>query len=194
MIKIIPAIIFSIASNLDNILLGISFGINKIKIKETIILLISFFTTIFTFLTIYLGNFLCNHFLDLKLTKYIGGFFLIYLGISSLIKHFFESKDCELESINSKIKLIEENNKISKKDLFYLILILSSNNISVGLASSVSNISVFLVVFFCFIFSFIFLLIGNIIGIKFNKCTFIQKYCNIISYIFFFILGILFIV
>lgn len=180
MIEIISAIIFALSANIDNIVIGISYGLKKIKISLKDNLIIAFFTSIATLFSMYAGN-IVNIFLNQSVENLLGGALLISLGIFSLIKDLIKKDD------RSEISNIK---KISIPELFTLILTLSSNNVATGIAASISGINIIYGVIFTFIFCNIFMYIGNKIGNKIKNKK-IENLSTVISSLLLIFLGIL---
>ena len=181
MINFICAILFSLAANLDNIAIGISYGLKKIHIPSYTILLISIFTTLFTAVSMLFG--ICLNNLNYTLANSIGAYILIFLGIYTLIKDFIFKKKHEKNDITNP-------KNINIKDLTAIIILLSTNNIAAGIAASATGINVVTTSFFSFIFSYFFILIGNNIG-KNVLNIYVQKYSNLLSSLLLILLGIL---
>lgn len=174
MINIISALLFSISANLDNIAIGLTYGIKKVNIPLYNNILISFITSIFTFLSMYIGTHIA-HIIPQKIENIIGSLILITIGIYQII-----------------IQLISKNKiKKSPKNYFSLIIMLSLNNIAVGLAASITGVNIIVATIFTLILSTLFLYTGNLIGRKALNNKFIEKYSELISAILLIITGIL---
>lgn len=182
MIQLIYAIIYSFSANLDNVIIGLSYGLKNAKIPSKINLLIGISTCIITFLSMLIGK-LLNLIIPETFANIIGSFTLICLGLNSLINELKHKKAVKFED--------ETPNIIDRKDIIKIIVALSVNNIATGIAASISGINVLFATMFTFIFSLIFIFIGNLIGIKSKSNNFISKYSNVISAILIIVIGIL---
>lgn len=127
--NIFSAILFSIAANIDNIVIGIAYGVNKINIKISSNLLIAAITTIGTFIAMYIGKFL-SHIISYNTANILGSSIIILLGIFFFIKSFIELNKTEEGNI-SKYALE------SDKDNSHYIDIKES--IGVGLSLAINN-------------------------------------------------------
>lgn len=185
MINLISAILFGLSANLDNIAIGISYGLKKIHISFFKVFMISIFTTLFTFISMFLGKYLVN-LLNENIANSIGAYILIILGTYTILKECI----IKLRYRHKRIKNEKPIKPIDFKELMTLILILSTNNIAAGIAASAAGINILLTTIFSFIFSFLLLLISNRIG-KNILNSFVEKYCNIISSIILTLLGII---
>lgn len=186
MISLISAFLFSFSANLDNIAIGVSYGVKNIHITICKNIIISFFTSIFTFFSMFLGNYFAM-FLSENLANKIGATLLIILGTYSLFKEVIKRKKTSnnLDNKNSSIQFI------GLKETVSLILILSINNMAAGVAASVAGINIIFAFIFTFIFSFLFLILGNRIGKKAISNNFIEKYSNIISSLVLIFIGLI---
>ena len=188
MINIISALIFSLSANIDNIALGIAYGIKKIHISFFSNFLIALCTSIITITSMQLGVFAFS-FLDENIANLIGAISLILIGVFSIIKFVYTRyiKKMKAEEYNKTFK------KLRIKELFLIILALSANNISVGVATSVAGIDMITALITTFLFSFLFMYIGNKLGKKLVN-TFIITYSDILSSLLLICLGILHII
>jgi len=184
LINLLTAILFSFSANLDNIAIGISYGLKKIHINIFKILMISIFTTLFTFTSMFLVKYLIN-ILNEKYANSIGIYLLITIGIYTLTKDIIQKFKCKNMK---KTKIKNQLKSIDFKELITIILLLSTNNIAAGFAASATGINIVVTAIFSFIFSFVLLLLGNTIGKKIINQS-IEKYCNILSSLLLIIIG-----
>ncbi len=178
MLTVIQSFLFAFSANIDNIAIGISYGIKNIKIPFKVNSIISIFVAIITFLVMYISRYISNFF-EIKIINKIGAYLLIILGSYYIIKDLIYKK-----------KKSDNLSKLSLKNIIILSITLATNNVSVGILASMININYFLTLIFTFILSFLMLIFGNRLGRKMinNK---IEKYSNIISSLVLILLGIL---
>ncbi len=179
-IQIFSAMLFAISANIDNIVIGISYGLKKIDINLKSNLIIAFFTSIATLISMYAGK-LINIFLNPNIENLLGASLLIFIGTFSLIKDIIK-KDKNLDSKNLK--------KINYIELFTIIITLSTNNIAAGIAASITGINILYGVIFTFVFCNIFMFFGNKIGSKI-KSKKIEKFSSLIASLLLILLGFL---
>lgn len=189
MFELLSGALFSISANIDNIPIGISYGIKKAYISPIKNIFICIITSIVTFFSMFIGENI-SFFFDIKFTNIIGAIFFIFLGSYSIIKNIFFIKKRKEEKIIYNKKLCCFNNKISFKETLTIILTLSLNNIATGFAASITGINIVYTTIFTFIFGTVFLYIGNNLGKKFNN-NLLQKYSDFISSIILVFIGIL---
>ncbi|MDD3303858.1 MAG: manganese efflux pump [Clostridia bacterium] len=184
MINLISALLFSFSANLDNIAIGISYGIKSIHITAFKNIIIAFSTSLFTFISMFLGSYLAM-FLSENIANKIGAIFLISIGVYSLFKEIITKKKNNTDQNKKEIKAI------GIKEILNIILILSINNVAAGIAASVAGINIICATIFTFIFSFSFLMMGNRIGTKATNYRFMEKYSNILSSLMLIAIGLI---
>ena len=179
MLNIIKAFAFAFSANIDNIAIGISYGIKKIKIGSKINLIIATLMAIITYITMFIGKSISNLF-NVNLIYKVGAYLLILIGIYLLFKEIF-----------SKIKDNDSKNlsNLTIKNISIIVFTLSTNNIATGIAASMIGINIYLTFLFTLIFSFLLLYIGNKIGRNILN-NHIEKYSNILSALILIVLGL----
>lgn len=207
--KFISVLLFSISSNLDNLIIGAAYGMRKIKITLLYNFIIAFVTYISTFLAMILGKGIC-HFLKPSIANILGSCILIFIGIGMIINdisktntHKINQQNTDFVKINSKTNLhhyeeiLEDPNKITKelpeymtiKEVLYLALALALNNVAIGISASITGLNIFFTCSCTFLFSMISIYLGYSLGKKFLS-DFLGKYTGIISGIIIIVLGI----
>ena len=86
MINIIKALAFAFSANIDNIAIGMSYGIKKIKISPKINILIASLMAIITYITLFIGKSISDLF-NVAVINKIGAYTLIFFGIYFLLKN-----------------------------------------------------------------------------------------------------------
>lgn len=168
------AFLFSLSSNLDNLVIGSAYGIRKIKFGLIPNLLIAVITSVGTYLSMALGNTLSS-FLSPSLANTLGaaamGLLALYFIAQSLLKLFKKSNAQELALKD--IAEMEEyaqksdqnsNGQIEPKEALAVSVGLLLNNLGMGITASITNVNALATSIFTFIFSFLFLKIGQKIG------------------------------
>ena len=87
MFSFLSAVIFSMSSNLDNFVIGLAFGIKKIKIGFLPNLLIALITVTGTVASMYVGK-IAASFLPRALTDLLGASIIILLGLYFVLQSF----------------------------------------------------------------------------------------------------------
>lgn len=200
MTLILSALLFSISSNLDNIVVGIAYGIKKIKIGIIANIIIAAVTTIGTFLSMSVGSYIST-FLPQSVTNALGAVVIIFLGIyfvaQSIIKlrNNTKSNELALKDINDMIEYAEKSDlddsgNINIKEALLIAFGLTFNNLGTGVAASITGVSIQFTVIATFILSIITIIIGEAIG-NHILGEILGKYAPLISGILLIILGII---
>lgn len=164
--------LFAVSANIDNFVIGISYGIKHIKVTWQANILIAVLTFSGTLLSMLAAQGL-TQFISLTLSNTIGSLILIVIGIISIIQYII----CEIKKggracSKKNIELAETYDKNSNKKLewheaFVLGLSLSINNIGVGIGASIAGIGIIPAAISTLICSMLFLYTGNKLG---NSC------------------------
>lgn len=173
MLDIFSALTLAISANLDNIVIGMTYGANKIKFKLSHIITIGSIISIVTVIALLIGMGITNS-ISQKLSAIISAVTIISIGVISIIKLFTKNES------------VEEVKSLNCINLVLLAFTLSFNNFVISVAVGMSKISLFYTILFTFLFSTIFLSLGNILGRKVNS-----KIIGVISSILLILLGIL---
>lgn len=161
--NMLSSLLFAISANTDNFVVGLSYGINKIKIGLTSNLLISLITMTGTFLSMSLSKVIVN-FIPTSVANIIGGVMLILIGIWTIVKPSLNN----IQSVN----ILENPEKADKdkslhidpKESITLALALTINNIGLGIGASITGLNILFTTILTFIFSIIMLIFGYFFG------------------------------
>jgi len=200
MALLLSALLFSLSSNLDNIVVGIAYGIKKIKIGIIANLIIAIVTSTGTFLSMSLGVYI-SKFLPHSIANALGAGAIIILGgyfvIQSIIKlvNNKNSKELALKDIDDMIEYAEKSDldnsgDINIKEALLVAFGLTFNNLGTGVAASITGVSIQFTVISTFILSILTIMFGETVG---NHVfgNFLGKYAPLISGILLIILGII---
>lgn len=203
--NIIPSILLAFSASLDSLIIGIAYGIKKIRIGLLINFIIALIVTFGTFISMILGA-VVSELIPAIITKYIGSILLICIGIWMLFDCTIREK-IKIKKENSSKELIESlcydeiiiNDKtadtngsgnIEIKEAITLALALSINNFALGLSASMSGLSVTITTIFTFLFSILILVIGLKLGNSVLSKIF-GKYSPVLSAIIIILMGVL---
>ena len=169
----ITIILFGIAANLDNLGIGLAYGVNKTKVPLTSNFTIAAISMIVTYLSIVIGSTLIE-FIAPDKANFVGNLLLCVIGLYTIISYKLSSTE-NLDGIDK-----DRNNIISFREALMLGLILSINCLGSGIAIGVNGISAIWTVIFVGFFSILTFAIGGHFGLLLSK-TIIGKYSTIIS-------------
>jgi putative Mn2+ efflux pump MntP len=155
---LLMAIIIGIASNLDNIGIGLSYGTRNVQIPWRSVVVIA--TT--SFLAALIGGIsgiLVSSVIG-AVASFIGGSILICLGIFVITQAMIQRKRREKAEVHVA-------NKITVWELGIIAIAQSITDLAVGFGTGVSHINVFETAFSIGFFSFLFLIVPALIGRKY---------------------------
>lgn len=197
---ILPIIFFAISSSSDNFIVGISYGINKIKINFVNNIFIALISGVGTLLSMTLGKLLLN-IIPIEKANAIGGFVLIlfglYMFINSIKDKYKNNNEIKSEDknyyhnvlSNPEIIDVDGSKNIEAKESLCLGIVLCINNIGLGIAASITGLNIYLTSLSSFIFSMLFIQLGHYVGKRFLSKT-LSTYSEIISACIIILLGI----
>lgn len=195
----LSALLYSLSSNLDNLVIGIAYGVKKIKIGITPNLIIATVTSIGTLISMSVGKFISG-FLPTSLTNMLGAVIIMLLGLYFLIQSILKlipksySNSLALKNVAEIMDYAEKSDSdnsgtLNIKEAFVVSLGLMLNNLGTGLAASITGVNVSITVICTFILSIALLMLGKSIGhnVLGSICG---KYAPLISGVLLIILGI----
>lgn len=197
---ILSALLFSLSSNLDNVVIGIAYGIKKIKLGMLANLIIAFVTSTGTFLSMSVGAYIST-FLPKSVANILGAGVVIILGIYFVVQSIIKlinntkSKELALKDIDDMIEYakksdLDSSSDINMKEALLIALGLTFNNLGTGVAASITGVNILFTIISTFILSIVTITLGEVIG----KCLlgkFLGKYAPLFSGILLIMLGII---
>jgi putative sporulation protein YtaF len=194
----ISILLIAFASNLDNLGIGISFGMRLTKIPIMSNIIIAIITMMGTFISMTLGEYV-TRFLPESGANILGAAIIIAIGIWT-IAATFRKRDLELgadKASNSIVGVIrnpstadiDQNKVISFKESFTLGIALALNNIATGIGAGATGVSPLWTTVAAGLFSILFIGIGSKVGLIIAR-TWFGRYSIIISGILLISIGI----
>lgn len=199
MTLILSALLFSLSSNLDNVVVGVAYGIKKIKIGTIVNLIIAAITSTGTFLSMSLGIYI-SKFLPHSVANALGAGAIIILGVYFVTQSIMKlinnkkSKELALKDITDMIEYAEKSDldnsgDINIKEALIIAFGLTFNNLGTGVAASITGVSTQFTVAFTFILSILTIILGEAVGNHVLGKLF-GKYAPLISGVLLIALGI----
>ncbi|MBU3092161.1 manganese efflux pump [Clostridium sp. CM028] len=197
---IISALSFSLSSNLDNAVVGIAYGIKKVKIGIIANLIIAIVTSVGTLLSMLIGAYI-SKFLPHSIANGLGAIVIIILGVYFIIQSIVNllnktnSKALALKNISEMIDYAEESDldnsgDINMKEALIVAFGLTFNNLGTGVAASITGVNIQLTVISTFILSILTIIFGEAVG-NHVLGEILGKYAPLFSGILLIILGII---
>lgn len=174
--QLIPSLLFGISASLDALLVGISYGLRKIRINALQNLAISLVSLLGTWLSASLGSHLLP-FLPPVLAGCTGSVILMLLGTYYIAKWIFallinrrmqsmadRQTIAEIQATDKTLTPEAPQSSLSPWETLILSLTLSVNNIGIGLSASMAGLPLLPAAAMTFGCSALFLLCGNRLG------------------------------
>lgn len=182
----ITIILIGIAANLDNLGIGLAYGINRTKIPILSNLTIAVMSMIATYIAVNIGGTILEY-ISAHLAGLFGSLLLCAIGIWTLLSERFSGN----KLLENPENFDEDKNQIiSFRESISLGCILSVNCLASGIAIGANGISVIWTVISIGFFSIVSVGIGSHFGALMNK-TFIGNYSTAISGWLIIIIGII---
>lgn len=189
---IISSIILAFSASIDSLIIGLAYGIKRIKIGFISNIIIAIVVTLGTFISMYIGLIL-SKFIPKEFCSLIGSSMLICMGLWMLYDEYkkkvslnnisgelMDSLNYDEILINDRTADLDHSGTIDIKEALTLALALSINNLALGISGSIAGLSIFLTTVFTFLFSILTLLLGLKIGNSYLS-KFFGKYSSYIS-------------
>lgn len=183
---ILESLILSLAISIDTFVASFGYGLSKIKLPFRSALLISIINTLILGLSILIGYAL-GGVISVEFAKWLSFGLLLAIGIFKFFSELFKiwlskkvDKKLDIKMFNFHLMLkvmadtnnadIDKNKIISMPEAISIALILSIDQIGVGLSHGVSNAYPYILVIFNIATCLIATLLGTIIGKRISKC------------------------
>lgn len=169
--QFLPSLLFGISASLDALLVGIGYGLRKVRIRAAQNLFISFMALLGTCLSACAGSrlpsLIPSAFARSIPPSCIGSVILMLLGVYYIAKWLWavqKGRGRQADEKNVLVSASAENPGISPWQTFILSLSLSANNIGIGLSASMAGLPLLPAAGMTFLCSALFLLWGNRLG------------------------------
>lgn len=187
---LIMLILITFASTADSFIIGFNYGLKKVSINNTSNFYIAMVTCVGTFLSMHFGKIL-GDLMSAKAANMIGGMVLILLGMYMLKMSVLPKRNKILEMSEDPTIVDEDKSQVIElKEAILIGVILSVNNIGMGVGAGITGMPVFITPLICGIASFLFVKSGSLLG-GLLKSRRLSGYFEIVSSVFVLILGIL---
>ncbi len=172
----ITIIFIGIAANLDNLGIGLAYGVKRVKIPILSNAVIAVMSMIVTFVAVTAGSTVIEY-ISPHTANLLGSLLLCVIGIFTLFSNRFSKHSI---AKNPEVFDEDKNHIISMREAMTLGFVLSANCLAGGIAIGANGISAIWTVISIGTFSFITVGIGSHFGVLLSK-TFIGKYSTAIS-------------
>jgi putative sporulation protein YtaF len=173
-LTVLSSLLFAVSANIDSVVVGLSLGIKNVKVGFAVNLLIALMLSAVTVVSIAAGE-LLNIFIPKEISNITGGGLLIVIGLYSLWKAVSDgSKNKKkhpghmsgyLDVLDSPEKAdVDKSGYIDAKESVMLAIVLSLNNLGMGIGAGITGLNIYVTAAFSFILSIVFLSAGCRIG------------------------------
>lgn len=161
---LLSSILFACSANLDNFMIGVSYGMKQITIPFFYNVVIGIITALGTFLSILFGSQIAV-WIPFGIAEQLGSILLILLGGYYFFSFFRSSKISSKpkETIHS-ASFQESATPLSFSEMLVLAFSLTLNNIGIGIGASISGVDPFSASFFTLVSGILLLYLGNRAG------------------------------
>ena len=200
--NLLATILFVLSASFDVFVVAMSYGFKNIKIKPFINFVISFISSLGTFISMEIGLALTN-IIPLSVVNILGSIIMLLLGLYCLLdyrkvlKKSTNQKDRNLNPSSPIVKLekpeIADTNKsgtIEFKESILLSIALALNNVGLGIGASIAGLHIILTTIVTLIITIILIPLGFLCSKKLLN-TWIGKSGSLISGILLIILAVI---
>lgn len=195
---ILTIVFVGVISNVDNLVIGFSYGIKKTNIPFISNLIIALMSVVCSLVALLTGHWLST-FLKPSLAGMFGGILLITIGGLSIWSTFYERRQKINDVSSNFVKVMYEpktadldsNNTISMKESVFLGFALALNSISTSFSVGLTDPSIIAYLISIGVFSLLAIWIGGSIGDKVKGVLKnMEFYAPIISGLLLFLIGL----
>ncbi len=147
------AFLFSISSNLDNFVIGVSYGLKEETIGWSSNVIISLITTLITYLSMAFGQYLL-HWVPNTLANILGAVIFVAMGIWFILSDVWHHNTDKPDQPDT----------MTWQRAIGVGFLLSVNNIGIGILGSVAGLHIITVLWLTFITCLLLTYVGNNIG------------------------------
>ena len=192
------ALLVGIVANIDNLVIGCSYGMKKTRIALLPNIIIAIISVLSAFIALMVGHFISAYFKP-TLANDLGGSLLIIIGGLSIWSTFFEHSEKFKKSNSRLLKVLyqpksadlDENMLISIKESILLGMALALNSISTSFSVGLTDPNILIYILCIGFFSLVFISLGVSFGIKLStRLKDIEALAPIISGLLLIIIGL----
>ncbi|MBZ4666479.1 sporulation membrane protein YtaF [Mahella sp.] len=174
---LLSSLLFAFSVTIDSFVVGVAYGIKKIRISLLSNFLIALISSFGTFLAMSVGL-LIAALMPSAIGNALGGIILIVIGLLSILDYFKKRCEKRKEDIDDAADLIgctdildnpekadaDSSGDIDTKEAVTLAFALTINNLIVGIGASISALNIIFTTFCTFVLSIVMIAFGGLIG------------------------------
>lgn len=183
-------VLMTLAATADSFIIAFNYGIKKVIISNSSNVFISIFCLLGTLVSMLIGKFL-GGLLTVHSANIIGSVVLVGFSLYMLRNALLSGKDDTHQYTQDPTVVDKDDSKVIEfKESFLIGLLLSINNMGMGIGAGITGMPIIITSIVCAGASFIFIKIGCLFGNHIDSLK-VSKSLEIISALFVLILGIL---
>ena len=186
--SVLSSLLFAITANADNFVVGLSNGINEIKVGPFSNFIISIISMAGTIISMSLSKIIVN-FIPEYVSNFLGSIMLVLIGGWTIAKPLLSNINSEGILDNPEKADKDNSSHIDIKESVALGFALTINNVGLGIGASITGLGILMTSIFTFIFSLLMIRLGHILGSDYLSKVF-GKWATIISGLLIVALGV----
>lgn len=174
--EVVTYLLLGIATNIDNMIIGTTYGLKRRRIDFLSNLMIASLNGGATFISVLAGDYL-RQFLSEQVGEFLGGLVFLVLGIATIAETYMigkEEQPSDAEVINPKSGWM----RVSRKEALALGLGLSITNMAGGVGAGLAGFAALHMTMLMFVFSILPISLGQWLGQNTGR-KFPQHWANI---------------
>ncbi|GGH83875.1 putative sporulation protein YtaF [Pullulanibacillus pueri] len=192
------AIFIGVVANIDNLIIGCSYGMKKTKIPWLSNIIIAAISMLFSLISLFAGHWISTY-IQPHITNTIGGLLLLIIGALTVWSSFYERSKKSNQTQSPFLKVIyepkdadlDQNHSISMKESLLLGTALAINSISTSFSVGLTSASIVSFVASIGLFSVLFISIGGVMGKSIQKrIKNMELYAPILSGVLLILIGL----
>lgn len=185
---ILSSFLFAISANTDNFVVGLSYGIKKIKIGPVSNFLIALISLVGTIISMLIGKVIFR-FIPGNASNLLGSIILLLIGSWTIIKPLLKNTNSENILDNPERVDIDNSASIDVKESIALALALTINNFGLGIGASITGLNIVITSLLTFTFSIFMIIAGYSLGANYLSKVFTKR-ATVVCGLIIIILGI----
>ncbi|MDF2800996.1 MAG: ytaF [Anaerocolumna sp.] len=183
-------VLMTLAATADSFIIAFNYGIKKVIISNSSNLFIAIFCLLGTLVSMLIGEFL-GGLVTVHTANILGSVVLVGFSIYMLKNALFTSEEDTHQYTQDPTAVDKDNSKVIEfKESFLIGLLLSINNMGMGIGAGITGMPILITSAVCAGASFLFIKIGCLFGSHIESSK-VSRILEIISGVFVLILGIL---
>lgn len=175
--EVVAYLFLGVATNIDNMIIGTTYGLKRHRIDFVNNVMIGSLNGVATFISVLIGDFL-RRFLTPQVGELLGGLVFLTLGFLTIAETYMMDKELDEEDEEQSHSVKSDLVRVSRQEALGLGLGLSVTNIAGGVGAGLAGFEVVRMTLLMFTFSVLPISLGQWIGQR-TASKFPQRWANI---------------